>query len=103
MYRLENPNLHKCGSTVILETNAFPIIDKQGNLLGYRGADTDITERKRVEEDLKIFRALMNQSNDAIEIVDPYTGDFIDVNERAWKDLGYCHDEFLSMKVFDVS
>ncbi len=31
----------------------MPIIDERGDVVGYRGADTDITERKRAEEMLK--------------------------------------------------
>ena len=48
--RLSNPVLHKDGRTVILETTGMPILDRDGNLLGYRGADTDITSRRRAEE-----------------------------------------------------
>lgn len=49
---LVNPNIHKNGRIVILETHGTPIVDEQGNLCGYRGADRDITERKHVEERL---------------------------------------------------
>lgn len=48
-----NPNIHKNGNTVILETNGTPILDSNGNLRGYRGADRDITDRKRAEEALE--------------------------------------------------
>ena len=48
-----NPNVHKNGNIVFLETSGVPVFDVRGNLLGYRGADTDITERKRAEEALK--------------------------------------------------
>lgn len=48
-----NKNLHKNGTEVILETSGVPILDKQGNLTGYRGADNDITIRKQAEEALK--------------------------------------------------
>lgn len=48
-----NPNLHKNGKTVIMETSGGPVMDKDGNLLGYCGADIDITERKKAEEELK--------------------------------------------------
>ena len=51
--RLENTNIHKDGSHVILETSGRPIIDKNGELLGYRGTDRDITERKKYEQELK--------------------------------------------------
>jgi signal transduction histidine kinase len=47
-----NENVHKDGRIVILETNGIPIFDAAGTLLGYRGADKDITERKRAEKEL---------------------------------------------------
>ena len=47
-----NRNIHKNGKKVWLSTSGVPILDKKGNLLGYRGADTDITERKNAEEEL---------------------------------------------------
>jgi len=48
---LENTNLHKDGRNVVLETSGVPIFDEGGNLLGYRGIDRDITERKKAEEE----------------------------------------------------
>jgi len=51
--KLINPNAHKNGKTVILETNGIPLLDEKGNLVGYRGADTDITNRQQAEKELK--------------------------------------------------
>jgi PAS domain S-box-containing protein len=51
--RLENTNLHKDGRRVVLETSGVPILDAKGSLVGYRGIDRDITERKRAEEMLR--------------------------------------------------
>lgn len=48
--RLENTNLHKDGHSVVLETSGVPVLDENGGLLGYRGIDRDISERKRAEE-----------------------------------------------------
>jgi PAS domain S-box-containing protein len=42
---LSNKILTKNGETIWVNTNAFPVLDKQGNLIGYRGNDTDITKR----------------------------------------------------------
>ena len=50
---LPNPNLSKEGRVVHLETSGAPVVDAAGNLVGYRGADTDVTERKRAEEELR--------------------------------------------------
>lgn len=43
-----NACLHKNGSTVFLETCGTPMLDGQGNLIGYRGTDLDITEKTRL-------------------------------------------------------
>jgi PAS domain S-box-containing protein len=50
---LENINRHKDGHLVSLETNGVPVINREGEFLGYRGMDRDITERKRMEESLR--------------------------------------------------
>jgi PAS domain S-box-containing protein len=63
-----NRNLHKNGKTVWLSTSGIPMLDGRGNLLGYRGADTDITERKRVQEAL--IRAKENWENTFDAITD---------------------------------
>jgi len=50
---LENTNRHKDGRIVIMGTSGVPIIDEAGTLMGYRGINRDITERKHAEEALK--------------------------------------------------
>ncbi|MEO5930248.1 MAG: PAS domain S-box protein, partial [Candidatus Kapaibacterium sp.] len=62
----------------------------------------DITERKRVEEELKIFRSLMEQSNDALFVTDPVLGRFLDVNEIAHRRLGYTREQLLLLSVSDI-
>jgi PAS domain S-box-containing protein len=59
-------------------------------------------EREQTIRDLKLFRTLVDQSNDAIEVIDPETLRFLDVNEKACRDLGYSREELLSLRVFDV-
>lgn len=49
---LENTNRHKDGHLVVLETSGVPYFDERGTLLGYRGIDRDISERKREKEAL---------------------------------------------------
>jgi PAS domain S-box-containing protein len=62
----------------------------------------DITERKRVEASLSLFRTLADRSSDGIEVIDPETGHFLDVNETTCRRLGYQRREMLSMSVADV-
>jgi len=60
-------------------------------------------ERQRTLSELTLFRTLLNHSNDAIEVIDPDTLRFLDVNDRACVELGYSREELLSMTVFDVN
>ncbi|CAO0823579.1 hypothetical protein DFAR_370003 [Desulfarculales bacterium] len=38
---------------MVLETSGVPIMDEQGLVVGYRGIDRDITERKLTEQNLR--------------------------------------------------
>ena len=59
---LVNLNQHRDGSEVWLSTSAFPVLNDEGRLIGYRGVDVDITKRKRAEDDLL-------QKNEQMEMV----------------------------------
>jgi len=61
-----------------------------------------VRESERTIRELKLFRTLVDQTNDAIEVVDPETMRFLDVNEKACSELGYSREELLSMGVFDI-
>jgi PAS domain S-box-containing protein len=95
---MENWNLHKDGHEVCFLTNAVPMIDESGNLIGYRGADKDITKLKQAVEALREseqrFMDVLYHSEDAILLIRDNT--FIDCNEATARMLGYstCH-EFL--------
>ena len=60
-------------------------------------------ERARTTRELTLFRELVDHSSDAVMVVDPSSGRFLDVNETAYRGLGYTREEYLSMSVFDVN
>src|SRR3990172_12074045 len=57
---------------------------------------------KQLEEEIKLFNNLINQSNDAIAVVEPETGRFLYVNDKVCNNLGYSRGELLNMKVVDI-
>jgi PAS domain S-box-containing protein len=93
---------HKDGSPVWVLANIVLHAEPPGPDV-VQGTIIDITERKRGEEALLLFRALIDRSNDAIEVIDPETGRFLDVNETACLAHGYARDEYLTLRVRDVA
>jgi PAS domain S-box-containing protein len=75
---LENINLHKDGSRVVLESSGIPILDGNGNFLGYRGIDHDITQNRALEAQAIRARHLASigelAAGVAHEINNPVTG-----------------------------
>ncbi len=66
------------------------------------GIGLDVTEQRRAVEALTLLRSLIDRTNDAIEILDPETGRFLDVNEQASRLHGYSQEEYKSLSITDV-
>lgn len=47
-----NPKISKSGEIIYLETSGTPVLEEDGTLLGYCGADTDVTSRKKAEQEI---------------------------------------------------
>ena len=75
------------GSEVCYTSNTIHRMNDEGQLLNTSA---------------ELFRALLNQSNDAIEVVEPETLRILDVNEKACHDLGYSRQELLSLRIPDI-
>ncbi len=102
---LENKNLRKDGSAVILETSGVPRYANDGSFSGYRGIDRDITKRKWVEEGLqeseKRYRNLVESMSDLVWEVDG-TGTFTYVSPNARNILGYEPGEIIGKTLFSL-
>jgi PAS domain S-box-containing protein len=78
------------------------VIVENGVPSGLVGVSADITARKLAEESMALFGKLIDGSNDAIEVLDPITLHFLDINEKGCLDLGYHRQEMLCMIVYDI-
>ena len=99
----ENWNLHKDGHQVCLLTNACPVIDKEGRLTGFRGADKDISQRMQKEIELQQseekYRYLVENIMDGV-YRSTHEGKFVDVNQAMVNILGYeSKEELMSIDI----
>ena len=83
------------GTLTYLEVASIPAI-YQGRA-AVQTVFRDITQRKQAELELARFRAIMDQSDETILVVDPETARFIDVNKTACRELGYSREELLRL------
>ena len=76
----------------------FPLYDAKGVAYAVCGISTDITERKRSAEALRVsqasYREIFDASEDAIFVHDIETGEIVDVNLKACSTFGYSREEF---------
>jgi PAS domain S-box-containing protein/diguanylate cyclase (GGDEF)-like protein len=63
---------------------------------------SDISERKRAEEEVNRFRAAMDVTIDSIYLSDPQTMRLLYVNETACRGLGYTREQLLQMAPFEL-
>ncbi|GAB4578016.1 MAG: hypothetical protein Fur0022_07480 [Anaerolineales bacterium] len=90
--------LHKTGKIIPVEINLTLVLDRHGNPIGTQSIVRDISKRKQtqemLEESIRRYRALFEQSVDAIFIINP-DGLIADVNHQGVSLFGYEYGEIL--------
>ncbi|MBU0505137.1 MAG: PAS domain S-box protein [bacterium] len=54
------------------------------------------------EDKLELFRHLIDESNDALFVIEPETSHFLDCNKKACDNLGYTRKEILQLGVINI-
>ncbi|NET46139.1 response regulator [Okeania sp. SIO2B3] len=98
---IESRYLTKEGGFCWIEAFIQTHFDAEGNLTGTSGTLNNITQRKQVEEALKLSQFSLDKAADAIYLMG-YDAKFFYVNEAACRTLGYSKAELLQMRVLDV-
>ncbi len=95
----------KDGSLFDVLCSAGVVTNETGTPICMLGSFMDITERKNTEEALREseerYRAIFEQAADSIVLVDAETGELVEFNDRAHKNLGYTREEFKKLGIHD--
>jgi two-component system cell cycle sensor histidine kinase/response regulator CckA len=92
---------HKTGEYRFLEGNTVRIVGSDGEVLGLRGLDRDVTDRVIANEQLRAQAALLDQANDAI-LVQDMQGRLTFWNQGAERLYGWNRAEALGTRVDDL-
>ncbi|ABO49318.1 diguanylate cyclase with PAS/PAC sensor [Desulforamulus reducens MI-1] len=65
-----------------------------------QSGNLDITAYKKLEEELRLKAQLLDLASDAIYLTD-LEGHFIYLNDSAYKNRGYTHEEMMNMSIYD--
>ena len=98
-------NRRKDGTLYWESASIYPITDDKGGITGYMSLKEDITEKKRIyeeiEQNVRMMKDFLDNANDLIQMVG-IDGRFLYVNS-AWKNtLGYSGEEVNRMTIFNV-
>ncbi len=101
-YRIVRPD----GEVRWIHDRGFPVKDESGEVYRAAGVAEDITEQKRVENELRereqAYRALFSRCPDGIVVADIENKEFKYVNERACQMFGYEEEDMCKIGVADI-
>ncbi|MDD5557401.1 MAG: PAS domain S-box protein [bacterium] len=92
----------KTGEVRWVEDRTTALGPPGGAVSRYESVILDVTAGKRAEENLLLFRDLLDRSNEMLSVIDMATGRFIYVSEAACRATGFSREEFLGMGVADI-
>ncbi|MBI5742945.1 MAG: PAS domain S-box protein [Elusimicrobia bacterium] len=95
-YELDFPGGDGGSRSMIVRSATFP--GAGGGVGGIAGVIRDVTDLRRANDELKLFRDLLESSSDAVLIIFPGDGRLLDVNVSACEMLGRSRPELLKMR-----
>ncbi len=101
-YEIELRLLFPDGRIKYIGGRGETLYDEEGRPLRSFGTAYDLTEHKRVEEQLAILNFALNRIREEVYLITE-NGGFQYVNREVGRSMGYCGDELIGMTVADVN
>lgn len=85
------------GSRRYAAISGIPILDPQGEFIGYRGIGRDLTAQQIRQDEQRRLQAAIDASPDPIFVADAAAARLLYANQAACRATGYSHDELLQL------
>ncbi len=104
---METQRTHKDGALIDVLLSTVPMLNHDGETIGYMAMFADIREQKRAQQALQDseanYRTIFDAANDATFVFDPENGAMLDVNLKMCEMYGYTREQVLRLNVGDLS
>lgn len=98
-HRLETRLRHQDGRWIAVEISINHSHEQGGHLYGFVH---NISRRKQTEEELRLQAQLLNSTSDSVFLLD-LQGNFVYMNEAAYKSRGYSQEELMSINLRELN
>jgi len=97
----------KDGSRKFVDLYVYPLKSRSGEITGYLGTSVDITERRKMESELRTseqkFRGIFEFAPVGMALNDFTTGAFIAANQSLLESVGRTWEEFATLSYWDIT
>ncbi len=103
----ENFVITKSGEIKIIGWHSNQLRDDSGNIIGFLSSGTDITDQKKLQDELKVnekkFRSLFEDHSAVKIIIDPDNQNIVDANNAAEEFYGWSINELKKMNISQIN
>lgn len=90
------------GKEIYTDSCRIPLHNPEGEVIGVLVTYDDITDKRQLEENLKLTQFTLDKLGDSVFLIDKFTN-FFYTNEAATSNLGYSPAEFKTMQVKNIN